>query len=132
MRRTACLLFEDSVRFGPEGVLPLIKVFLQMGQAEGRCLQVGWLGLHLTAGSPLVLLLCCCEFRGLGLGSASWGGPMGRSLTVPLSGENRLGRRVAFFSLLHMSVSPGLCPPPAPQGWGAAPAARTSVLPWHF
>lgn len=52
VRRTASLLFEDSVWFGPEGILPLIKVFLQMRQAEGRRLQVGLLGLHLTVGSP--------------------------------------------------------------------------------
>ena len=52
VRRTACVLFEDGVRFGPKGILPFIKVFLQMGQAEGRRLQVGWLGLHLTTGPP--------------------------------------------------------------------------------
>lgn len=52
VRKTACLLFEDSVWFGPEGILPLIKVSLQMGQAERRRLQVGLLGLHLTVGSP--------------------------------------------------------------------------------
>lgn len=50
--RTACLLFESRIWFELEGVLRLIKVFLQTGQAEGRRLQAGLLGLRLTVGSP--------------------------------------------------------------------------------